>query len=700
MSKTNHTKKIKWLRWSWLLALALTTSAVEAGSPDVQPEPSLGDAIRVSPDKLESGTATRPGATSSALAEPADGFAVDIQDRIAVLVLYHEVYLASEGYADRIAWTGDVNNCVAGDIAPVFREDTRRRINYFRAMAGLPADITFNPIKNAKAQAAALIYAANQVLTHNPIQDLPNGSCLSADGDEAGQHGNIALGTFGPGSVDAYIRDDGVNNAAVGHRRWLLYPPAVEMGSGSIPPGPYGSSANTIYVIGDFGPRPADPAWVSWPPPGYVPYALFSPRWSFSLPNANFSSATVTMSCDGDPVSLTQETVSTGYGDNSLVWKPSGLSATAPDPDRVYVVALDNVSVGGNPRSYNYTVIAMDPFNLGRTVTLDGPAQPYIGADNLYNFTPIPQTMDYELRSARADSTPWLEGAEVNPAPRISDGTTGGYSLYNTAVKRTGNRSFHLAFATFDDNDQTFDIDRVIIPSASSQLQFYSRFRFAGTTSRITAEISTDGGNLWTSLYERAGNGSTTSADWEPDWIATSVPLTDYAGQTVTVRFHFHYDPFTSVFLGTGDSLGVFIDDVTVTAAQELTDVTLSPVAGDATSVVFNPPVMGVYYLQMQPRLAGRWFGFGPALIVQANQAAPPAVHLSNITINDGMTVVIEFTVTNPSSASFHLYGAPALEGAFTEDTTAVLQTVVAGSQYRFTTTLGASARFFRVAMD
>jgi len=230
-------------------------------SPSRALEPILGDSVAVAPEALQKMAvpSVAPVLAQGGSTDPVVDFTVDIQDRTDVLAFYHEVYRASEGYETRIAWTGDVASCLAGDISEVFRDDTRRRINYYRALVGLPANITFNPVKSAKAQAAALIYAANQGLSHFPIRDFPQWSCLSADGDDAGQHGNIALGTFGPGSVDAYIRDNGGNNAAVGHRRWLLYPPAVEMGSGSIPPGPYGSSANAIWVIGDFGSRPAMP---------------------------------------------------------------------------------------------------------------------------------------------------------------------------------------------------------------------------------------------------------------------------------------------------------------------------------------------------------------------------------------------------------------------------------------------------------
>jgi len=236
-----------------------------------QPVPREGDAIVLTDERLETllrqsqfGKHFTPG-TEGAV----DGLVVDTSDSTDVLALFHFIYQASEGYADRVNFTGDVSMCDAGTVSATFLEDTRRRINYFRAMAGLPANITFDTAKNMAAQEAALITAANQQLSHFPKDDFGLAApCISDLGHDAAGDSNLAIGSYGAGSVDRYIRDDGANNAVVGHRRWLLYPRAVEMGSGSIPPADGRLAANAIYVIGDFGSRPATPEFVSWPPKG------------------------------------------------------------------------------------------------------------------------------------------------------------------------------------------------------------------------------------------------------------------------------------------------------------------------------------------------------------------------------------------------------------------------------------------------
>jgi hypothetical protein len=69
------------------------------------------------------------------------------------------------------------------------------------------------------------------------------------------------------------------------------------------------------------------------PPPGYVPYQTAYARWSFSYPGADFSAASVSMSSAGANLPVRLEPVVSGYGENTLVWIPSGLSNAAGGPD-------------------------------------------------------------------------------------------------------------------------------------------------------------------------------------------------------------------------------------------------------------------------------------------------------------------------------------------------------------------------------
>lgn len=549
----------------------------------------------------------------------AAGFVVDPTNRTDVLAFYQTIYTASNGYAANMAWTGSVAGGVAGTTSAAFKEDVRRRINFYRALSALPADITLDATKNAKDQQAALMSAANGQLDHTPP---PDWIYYTADASEAAGKSNLALGNYGPGAVDAYMRDDGGNNIIVGHRRWLHYSRAQVMGTGDVPAeNPY-FSANAIWVTTDFKAAPT-PRFVAWPNRGYVPFSLVPARWSLSYPGANFAAATVTMTqgVSSIPTTVISRT-DNGYGDNTIIWTPTGPLASA-GADTPYNVTVASISGSGIPVSYSYTVTAFDPNVLIDTPVIAGSSSPpTTGA--AYSFNSIAQADAYELSVTTASAAGWTEGAE-DPSPQIVAAMTGSYALRQTDVKRTGAKGFQLAFGDF--TDQSFTITRDVIPSASSNLQFHDLGRFATTTSTLHAEISTNSGGSWTSLWQRNGVGLS-SGLFDPAFISRSVSLATYAGQIVRVRFVLRRNG-APIVLATTSDCGFFIDDVTVTNATELINATTTPLAGAATSFTLNAATAGAplaantsYYLRLRPYVGTHWFSYGPAKIVTALAAS------------------------------------------------------------------------------
>ena len=279
-----------------------------------------------------------------------------------------------------IEWTGDVAAGNAGDTSMAYKQAVIRRVNWFRAMAGVPARIMLNLEFSAKAQQAALMMAANKKLSHFPPTDWLH---YTADGAEAASKSNICL-TFNqppdPGCVAGYIEDSGAGNSAVGHRRWILNPPTREMGTGDVPQTAGNWAANSLWVFDDhlFDPRPLTrDDFVAWPPPGYVPREVVYDRWSLGFPNADFSGATITMEANGQMVNVMAEPLAAGFGENTIVWipdKPAGNGA-GDTGDVSYRVTVANVMVGGAPRSFTYEVTAFDPNVAGA----DGPEFPIEG---------------------------------------------------------------------------------------------------------------------------------------------------------------------------------------------------------------------------------------------------------------------------------------------------------------------------------
>ncbi|GAB3244226.1 hypothetical protein [Chitinimonas naiadis] len=103
--------------------------------------------------------AFEPGAVAGARA----GWRPDISQREAVRLFYQVRYKASpaSGY-----WRGSLADCQPGELLPSHRNAMLDRINWFRAMAGVPADLEEDLATSRKMQAAALAVAANGRIVH------------------------------------------------------------------------------------------------------------------------------------------------------------------------------------------------------------------------------------------------------------------------------------------------------------------------------------------------------------------------------------------------------------------------------------------------------------------------------------------------------------------------------------------------------
>ncbi len=264
-------------------------------------------------------------------------------------------------------WNGNTGSCAAGTLSQDVLDKALLRLKYFRKAAGLPNDgIVMNPTLNAKCQQAALMFKANNSISHFP----PNTwSCYTADGAEAAGNGNIAFGVSDVENINLWIEDEGDNNTEVGHRRWMLYSRASDFGFGCT------NSTGTLWVINDNVadlPLPATtPEYVAWPPKGFVPRDVVYPRWSLSVPapshpyQVNFTQAAVVVKNAAGaelPVLIEYATpISNSYaGDNTITFKPDGIVLNS-DADQQYSVKVSNVMVNGVAKTYEYDVTIFKP---------------------------------------------------------------------------------------------------------------------------------------------------------------------------------------------------------------------------------------------------------------------------------------------------------------------------------------------------
>lgn len=286
---------------------------------------------------------------------------VDIGDREETRQFYWD-YFEETNQVD-IGWTGDHLSCDPGETADGYRDSVETQINYFRAMAGVPAEVSLSDELNTKAQEAALLMSKNNRLDHSP----PIGwSCYTETAAEAAGQSNLLLGTHGANAISRYIFDPGPDNFFVGHRRWILHPQTQEMGTGDVDRNGFMASANALWVFDGrtFDPRPETrDAFVAWPPAGFVPSQIVYPRWSFGLPDADFAQATVEVSLGGENLPLRVEPVRNGFGDPTIVWElaqPLGGYRPASE-DLLVRVSVQDVLVNGAKQDFEYGVTIFDP---------------------------------------------------------------------------------------------------------------------------------------------------------------------------------------------------------------------------------------------------------------------------------------------------------------------------------------------------
>lgn len=247
------------------------------------------------------------------------------------------------------AWSGDAAGCQAGEVAAPGRENVRKLVNLYRALAGLPP-VELDAGRSDKAQACALMMHANGALSHSPPM---NWKCYSAAGAEAAGKSNISGGP-GVSSVNAYMIDDG-NATTFGHRRWILANSLGPIGAGST------SQFSCLWVIGGQG--DAGAAWTAWPPAGIVPIeALHVPGY----PWATVNDTGWTIQSDGIDVTKAQVTITEGGADRpvklapllggygsqyAISWTPQGWTTA---PGKTYAVQVSGVP---QPFSYEVTVV-------------------------------------------------------------------------------------------------------------------------------------------------------------------------------------------------------------------------------------------------------------------------------------------------------------------------------------------------------
>ncbi|TVR52021.1 MAG: hypothetical protein EA425_05830 [Puniceicoccaceae bacterium] len=508
----------------------------------------------------------------------AQALVVDTADLAEVAAFHRAIFPTSTGVP--IEWSGDLDTADPGETSAAFKDAVLRRINFYRALAGVPADITFDETNNDRMQQVA--YFMLDSGDTDPAAWADSGATLAQQGWGPGN--SLLLGSFGVEAIDRYIRVFTSSSGRFFNRHNLLEPKNQVMGTGDIPDNGGANATWTRDIDKNLAMPETRTDYIAWPPAGHVPYTHVSHRWSFALPVANFSGTTVSMTRDGAPITTSIESSvidATSY--DAIGWTYDGIAPGSftvhprPSDPVEYEVTLNNVLIDGTPHSFVYTVTVFDPHSPAHAATeiaVSGPAEPWTGEATEYTIDrPAYYALSqYRVLSATADS--FLLHAD-DGLDGVIDNTADGVDLVVETPHPTagGTSAFHL---TLDGGpDQNFVLDTLFHARAGAELSFQNLYGIAASGHRAWVEVSLDGGTSWFPVDTQSGSslGGT--------YALRSVPLADLEGRTFQLRFRYGVGPTGGTFDQSDPEFGWYIDAIALTGIDVVETTHLSDIESE-----------------------------------------------------------------------------------------------------------------------
>ncbi len=279
-----------------------------------------------------------------------------------VVNAFAQIYMRAERTLrdEPLNWTGkDFPDCIPGTINPDFLKATLTTHNYFRAVAGVSANVFYKDILNEKAQAAALISHANNRLSHFPDETW---KCYSLDARDGARGSNLTAGPPAE-ALKNWIEDFPETTSGMGHRINSFLP------YDNWPSGFGTTTGRSALFVTSPGEIPHNTqTWVAWPSPGYFPRHILPNVWTYWAYNLDLSTASVTMQVEDEApqmISLIPQQTDAIY--QTVVWIPPPFFPTITVPlykkvkIEVSVKTKDGVDAG---KSYEFVVVDPEDPNI------------------------------------------------------------------------------------------------------------------------------------------------------------------------------------------------------------------------------------------------------------------------------------------------------------------------------------------------
>ncbi|MEE0800347.1 MAG: hypothetical protein U0L91_03600 [Gemmiger sp.] len=268
-----------------------------------------------------------------------------------------EGYLGSLAVSSSVPQMARAANLNAPYDAGALTDDSQQKalnvVKAIRYLAGLSTDVVIDASMADQAQHAAMVSAANGMLSHSPIcpsgMDSATWNLAAAGASRSNLSYTMRLNEPMYNIIMRWMADSSISNIQdLGHRRWILNPSMGRTGFGWVSSREYGTFA-AMYAIDHSNQADADLTGVAWPGM-QMPTGYFSDgAWSYSAGRTlNRSDVTVTLTrTSGTPASWNFSASGSdgafyvsngGYGlRGCVIFIPSGLTARAGDSFRVVI---------------------------------------------------------------------------------------------------------------------------------------------------------------------------------------------------------------------------------------------------------------------------------------------------------------------------------------------------------------------------
>lgn len=256
-----------------------------------------------------------------------------------------------------------------------------------------------------------------------------------------------------------------------------------------------------------------------------------------------------------------------------------------------------------------------------------GPSVATTGSPTTYSFAAVGGATGYDWQALKVVP---LANDPAEDLERVTPQTTGAYSALSTTVKHAGASAYRLTHPAAAISAERLTYKQSFLVEEGASVSFRSRLRIASEHQVAKVQVSTDLGTSWEDVYVQPGAtpAGASSLPGEASFLLREIALGEYAGQQIRLRFNYEFLG-GSLFPGTGDNLGWYVDEVTFDGLIDTANVEVTAVAEGETTFDFTPDEEGAYLLSVRPKISGRDWAYSPPLALVATDIPPPAVDIT-----------------------------------------------------------------------